>query len=76
MPIDRNDWPDMPKEQSFINCQSLYHYTPSELSDAKPRGRLSDDTLDKLLDHAGGSDTLVERDIDIVIDALRGYLGK
>ena len=74
MRIDQNDWSGMRKNQSHINCQELYEYSPSELSHATPRGRLSDEALGKLMDHVAASETLTPVDIDFIIDAFQAYV--
>ena len=73
MRIDKNDWPEMQKAISHINCQELYEYTQRDLSRARPKGRLNDKALQRLLDHAAESETLASADIDVVVDALIGY---
>lgn len=73
MRIDRDDWPDMPNEESFISSTALFHYSQTELADAELFGRLTDDALLKLMDHAEASETLAGTDIDVVVDALMGH---
>lgn len=73
MRIDQQDWSEMTKSESFINCRVLYRYTLGDLSRARARGRLSDQALDRLMNHAGESITLAGTDVDFIIDALRGY---
>ena len=75
MRIVKDDWPDMQKEESYINCRELYAYSPGELTrvNPDPRDRLSDDALVRLLDHVEDSETLTPSDINVVVDALRGY---
>ena len=75
MSIDRSDWPSMKKRQSFICLPQLFGYSGHVLQHFKPklRGRLSDATLSKLMNHVAESETMSESDIDTVIDALRGY---
>jgi hypothetical protein len=75
MSISVEDWPQMTKNQSVISFPELYQYSKSELSGAKLRGRLSDDALRRLMDHAEDSETMTGENIDIVIDALRAYFG-
>jgi hypothetical protein len=75
MKIDRLDWPEMPKTESFISCSSLLRYTKLDLEGITPTpaGRLSDDCLTRLEAHVASSYTLEIREIDIILSALEGY---
>ena len=77
MRIDRNDWAEMPKEESYISCSSLLRYTRHDFDGITPTaaGRLSDDCLTRLEAHVASSYTLEIREIDIILDALKDYAG-
>lgn len=75
MRIDRMDWPEMPKTESFISCSSLLRYTKLDLDRVTPTpaGRLSDDCLTRLEAHVASSYTLEIREIEIILSALTDY---
>lgn len=75
MKIDRSDWPEMPKEESYISCSSLLRYTKDNLDGITPisAGRLSDACLRRLEKHVASSYTLEIREIDIILTALKDY---
>ena len=75
MRIDRTDWPDMPKEESFISCSSLVRYKRCDLEGLEIRaaGRLSDQCLARLESHVASSFTLTIVEIDTILNALAPY---
>lgn len=75
MRIDRLDWPEMPKIESYISCSSLLRYTKLDLEGIAPvaAGRLSDACLARLEAHVASSYTLEIREIDLILDALKDY---
>lgn len=77
MRIDRNDWAEMPKEESYISCSGLLRYTKDDLKGLTPvpAGRLSDACLTRLEAHVASSYTLEIREIDIILAALKDYAG-
>lgn len=75
MRINRHDWPEMPKTESYISCSSLLRYTKLDLDGITPTkaGRLSDDCLTRLEAHVASSYTLEIREIALILDALKDY---
>lgn len=75
MKIDRSDWPEMPKEESYISCSSLVRYSKLDLNGVKilPAGRLTDECLGKLEAHVATSYTLTILEIDILLKVLSPY---
>ena len=75
MRIDRQDWPQMPKTESYISCSSLLRYQKLDLEGITPTpaGRLSDDCLTRLEAHVASSYTLEIREIEIILSALKEY---
>lgn len=72
MRIDRTDWPEMPKQESFISCNAGVRYGKADLKGMQivPAGRLSDDCLRRLRDHIAESDVMPQTDIDVALAAL------
>lgn len=75
MRIDRTDWPEMPKAESYISCSSLLQYKKSDLVNIKiaPAGRLTNNCLSRLEAHVASSYTLTIVEIDIILKALSPY---
>lgn len=76
MRIDRSDWPDMPKEESYISCSSLIEYTLPDLKGIpiEASGRLSDACMTRLTKHVISSYTLTINEIDLILRALSDYM--
>lgn len=72
--ITKTDWPDMPKDKSFISCNGLLTYAPKNIKQEKPKGRLTDDALKRLLDHIAVSEIMTGAEIDVICDAIETYL--
>ena len=64
----------MRKKHSYVNFQELYAYHFNDFQEVKPKGKLTDEALLNLMNHAGNSKTLTDDQIDIIIDALRSHL--
>lgn len=75
MRITRADWPEMPKNESYISLSSTIRYTRADLTgvDIEPAGRLTDDCLRRLEEEVASSLTLTIQEIDSVLLALRSY---
>ena len=75
MTISPDEWSEMTAESSFIGCQNLLRgYSKTQLANAKPKGRLSDAALQRLLNHIGISEVMEGHDIDLVVDAIMSHL--
>lgn len=73
MHITKNDWPDMPKDESFISCTPL-QYAPTKYKNAHPKGRLTDTALERLMQHLNESEMLVESEKEVLVNAIYSYL--
>lgn len=75
MRIDRTDWPEMPKIESYISCSAAIRYNKQDLSGVTVHasGRLSDDCLKRLEAHVASSITLPQNDIDTILKALAPF---
>lgn len=75
MRIDRTDWPEMPKTESYISCSAAIRYTKDDLDgvEIKPAGRLSEDCLSRLEAHVEASITMPQEDIDTILNALAPF---
>lgn len=75
MRIDRSDWPEMPKTESYISCSAIIRYTKDDLQGVEitPAGRLSDNCLERLWSHVEDSLTLPQKDIEAILTALSDY---
>jgi hypothetical protein len=76
MKIDRTDWPEMPKPESFISCSAGIRYSKQDLNGVKidPAGCLTEDCLRRLHQHIMESETMPQVDIDIAVAALAAAL--
>ena len=76
MRIDRTDWPEMPKQESYISCSAGIRYTKTDLKGVQidAAGCLTDDCLRKLLKHISDSEVMPQEDIDIAVAALAAAL--
>lgn len=72
--ITKSEWPEMPKDKSFISCNTLLTYKQADIKDPKPKGRLTDTALMQLMDHVDKSEIMAEEDIDFICDTLQSYL--
>ncbi|MAM63871.1 hypothetical protein [Maritimibacter sp. UBA3975] len=75
MRITRADWPEMPKEESFVSCTAVIRYTRADLQGVpiQQAGRLTDDCLRRLEDHVSKSWVLTIQEIEMVCQAFRVY---
>lgn len=78
--IVRDDWPAMPKLESYISCNSVQRYTPEMLQELelKPEhcGELSKDCLKRLRDHLPECDSLSTADLTYLQKIFKDELGK
>lgn len=77
MRIDRTDWPEMPKQESFISCNAGVRYGKADIKGLRidPAGCLTDDCLRRLRDHIAESEVMPQTDIDVALAALDAALG-
>ena len=77
MRIDRSDWPEMPKGESYISCSNLVRYALSDLQGIpkEQAGKLSSECLSRLEAHVASSFTLTIVEIDIILSVLSAYAG-
>lgn len=75
MSISRNDWPEMPKETSYISCSAIIRYKKDDLKgvDISLAGRLTDNCLRRLEEHISKSWVLTLNEIEIALQAFREY---
>ena len=75
MQIDRNDWPEMPNQDSFISCNAAVRYSKSDLKgiEITAHGRMTDDCLRRLCGHLEKSIVMPVGDIGIAVKALLGF---
>lgn len=75
MEIDRSDWPDMPKSESYVSCSAAIRYRKTDLKGVTitPAGRLTDNCLTRLEAHVANSLTLPQKDITTILKALTPY---
>jgi len=72
MEIDKNGWPKMPMNESFVSCNKALRYTYAELKDVKktPCGALSRDCIVNLRSHVENSLVMEQSDIDAILAAI------
>ncbi|MBL4872110.1 MAG: hypothetical protein JKY41_01625 [Rhodobacteraceae bacterium] len=71
--IDRSDWPEMPKKESFISFSTLIRYSREDLKDsmpAEPCGTLSDACIEKIREHALESMVLEQWAINLIVASI------
>ena len=73
MTITPDDWPRMPKKESFISLDLPTIYSQKELENAKLMGRLSDDALNRLMNEVSNCPVLTGEQKDYIIDGISGY---
>ncbi len=73
MTITPDDWPQMPKKESFISLDFPIAYKQKELENAKFMGRLSDDALNRLMNEVSNCPVLTGEQKDYIIDGIDGY---
>lgn len=76
MRIDRTDWPEMPKQESYISCSAGIRYTKADLKGVQidAAGCLTDACLTRLMEHIRESEIMPQADIDIAVAALTSAL--
>lgn len=77
MAITRTDWPEMPKQESFVSFSRIVSYQLKDLKGVSidPCGRLTDQCIHRLRAHAVDSLVLEKWEIELIvstIDALEG----
>ena len=74
MTITSDDWPQMPKKESFISLNRLLTYSPKKLKKVDFMGRLSDEALNRLMDEVSNCPVLEGEEKDYIIDGIYGCL--
>jgi hypothetical protein len=64
------------EHDSFLELHGVVEYIQSELDQAKFIDRLSDDTIEKLIEHLPNVPTLTEEQCERIISELRKELGQ
>jgi hypothetical protein len=72
MRIDRTDWPEMPKQESYISCNAGVRYRRADLKGItiEPSGRLTEACILRLRQHIAESEVMPQHDIDVAIAAI------
>lgn len=72
MAIDRSDWPEMPKTESFVSFTSLIQYSKADLEDIKIQqyGSISKECIDKIKAHALDSLVLEQWEINLIVTTI------
>lgn len=76
MEINRADWPQMPRHDSFISCNKVLRYGRSDLEGVQitPCGALSRDCITRLREHMEDCLAMEQHDIDAVLAAIDKHL--